>query len=125
MTIHWINPTTLQCYKAAILCSRLIGCNTYNVLASRIESIHRHFEICPKVTATVTDNGSNFVKAFKVFAVDPTPSSASKEVIEQQEDNDQSQNEENEVSLEDMCDALLEDNVVLHFKNSFLIAGYL
>ena len=103
MTIHWINPTTLQRCKAAISCSRLIGRNTYNVLAGRIESIHRHFEICPKVTATITDNGSNFVKAFKVFAVDPTPSSASEEVIEQQEDDDQSLNE---VSFEDMCDAL-------------------
>ena len=106
MMMHWINRTTLQRCKAAISCSRLIGHNTYDVLAGRIESIHRHFEICPKITATITDNGSNFVKAFKVFAVDPTPSSASEEVIEQQEDDDQSQNEENEVSFEDMCDAL-------------------
>ena len=106
MTIHWINPTTLQRCKAAISCSRLIGRNTYDVLAGRIESIHRHFEICPKVTATITDNGSNFVKAFKVFTADPSPSSASEEVIEQQDD-DQLQSEENEeVSFEDMSDAL-------------------
>ena len=83
MTIHWIDSTTLQCCKAAIACTRVIGHNTYDVLAGQIDSIHRQFELCGKVTATITDNGSNFVKAFKTFAVDPTPSSISEEEVEQ------------------------------------------
>ena len=72
MTAHWINPTTLQRCKAAISCTGLIGHNTYDVLAGKIDSIHRQFELCGKVTSTITDNGSNFVKAFRTFSVDPT-----------------------------------------------------
>ena len=40
MTVHWIDPSTLQCCKAAISCTRLVGRHTYDVLASKIESIH-------------------------------------------------------------------------------------
>ena len=108
MTIHWIDPTTLQRRKAAIACTRLIGHNTYDVLAGKIDSIHRQFEICGKVTATITDNGSNFVKAFKTFAVDPTPSSTSEEV-EQIEDSDQDEEEEEEATFENVCDVLTLD----------------
>ena len=107
MTLHWIDPTTLQHCKAAISCTRLFGRNTYDVLAGKIESIHRQFELCGKVTATITDNGSNFVKAFKTFSVDPTPSSTSEEEIGQNEDNDQ--DEEEEVTFENVCDALTLD----------------
>ena len=46
MTTHWIDPTTLQHCKAAISCTRLIGHNTYDVLAGKIDSIHRQFELC-------------------------------------------------------------------------------
>ena len=80
---------------------------THDVLAGKIESIHRQFELCGKVTATITDNGLNFVKAFKTFSVDPTPSSTSEEEIEQKEDNDQ--DEEEEVTFENVCDALTLD----------------
>ena len=103
MTLHWIDPTTLQRYKAAISCSRLIGCNTFDVLAGKIEAIHHQFELCGKVTTTITDNGSNFVKAFKTFSVDPTPSSTSEEELEQEEDNDQ---DEEEATFENVCDVL-------------------
>ena len=108
MTLHWINPTTLQCCKAAISCTRLIGRNTYDVLlAGKIESTHRQFELCRKVTATITDNDrSNIVKAFKTFSVGPTPSSTCEE-IEQKEDNDQ--DEEEEVTFENVCDVLTLD----------------
>ena len=102
MTAHWINPTTLQHCKAAISCTRLIGHNTYDVLAGKIDSIHRHFELCGKVTSTITDNGSNFVKPFKIFSVDPTPSSTSEKEIEQKEDNDH--NDEEEATFENVCE---------------------
>ena len=46
----------------------MIGHHTYDVLAASIEEIHRKYRLSGKVTATVTDNGSNFVKAFATFA---------------------------------------------------------
>ena len=103
MTVHWIDPSTLQRCKAAISCTRLMGHNTYDVLAGMIDSIHRRFDLCGKVTATITDNGSNFVKAFKMFSVDHTPSSTSEEVIEQEGDDDQ---DEKEATFENVCDVL-------------------
>ena len=70
MMVRWIDPATLQSCKAAISCTRLIGRNMYDALASKIESVHHQFELCGKVTAIITDNRSNFVKAFKTFSVD-------------------------------------------------------
>ena len=44
------------------------GHHTYSVLAEMLVDVHRDFNIKDKVTITTTDNGSNFVKAFSVFA---------------------------------------------------------
>jgi len=38
------------------------------VLASKIEQVHASFSLVGKVCATVTDNGSNFIKAFTVYS---------------------------------------------------------
>ena len=84
MTVHWIDPSTLKRCKATISCSWLTGHNTYDVLAEKIESVHRQFGLSEKVTATITDNGSNFVKAFKTFSTD---TSVSEEAIQQCEEN--------------------------------------
>lgn len=35
-----------------------------------MEQIHSSFGLCNKITATVTDYGGNFVKAFKIFQAD-------------------------------------------------------
>uniref|UniRef100_A0A8C6U382 HAT C-terminal dimerisation domain-containing protein n=1 Tax=Neogobius melanostomus TaxID=47308 RepID=A0A8C6U382_9GOBI len=67
MTSHWINPENFQREKAAIACKRIKGRHTYDVVASEIEQRHSSYGLSHKVTATVTDNGSNFVKAFKVY----------------------------------------------------------
>ena len=44
---------------------RLIGSHTYDVLAKALDAVHCDFGIEEKVIKTTTDNGSNFVKAFK------------------------------------------------------------
>ena len=61
-TVHWIDPSTLKRHKAAITCAQIIGCHTYDVLAAKIERFHQSFELSDKVSATVTDNGSNLSK---------------------------------------------------------------
>ena len=67
MTAHWIDPVTLHQCKAALACTRVTGRHTYDVLGARIEQIHNFYGLAGKITATITDNGSNFVKAFTVF----------------------------------------------------------
>jgi len=47
ITIHWINPETLERESAALACRRIKGKHTYDVLAQAINSIflEYHFQI--------------------------------------------------------------------------------
>ncbi|XP_070411497.1 uncharacterized protein [Nothobranchius furzeri] len=67
ITSHWINTTTFKRQKAALACKRIKGRHTYDIIAAENDHIHSLFGLSTKVTATVTDNGSNFVKAFQMF----------------------------------------------------------
>ncbi|XP_051800722.1 uncharacterized protein LOC127532731 [Acanthochromis polyacanthus] len=87
MTAHWINPNNFKREKAAIACRRIKGRHTYDVVASEIEHVHSAFGLTHKVTATVTDNGSNFVKAFRVYEAATAPSDSEEEGGEEEEDN--------------------------------------
>lgn len=93
MTVHWINGTTLQREKAAVACKRIRGRHTHDVIAAEIEQVHSFYGLSNKVTATVTDNGSNFVKAFKMYQ--PLDS-----------DSEGHEEEENEVTFTNVADAL-------------------
>lgn len=108
MTMHWINPDSLKCCKAAICCARITGRHTYDVLAAKIEHIHSIYGLNGKVTATVTNNGSNFVKAFASFslpAVDHTSTSSDTSVSpnpSMEEDNPDL--DEGKTTFENVCD---------------------
>lgn len=70
VTVHWIS-TTYERKSAALACRRFKNSHTYERIAKLIQEIHLEFGLTPrKITATVTDNGSNFLKAFKTFGVD-------------------------------------------------------
>lgn len=64
VTVHWLDEETLGRKSAMLTVKRLVGRHTYDVLAAAIEGIHRDFNIQNKVVSCVTDNGSNFIKAF-------------------------------------------------------------
>uniref|UniRef100_A0A671WJW0 BED-type domain-containing protein n=1 Tax=Sparus aurata TaxID=8175 RepID=A0A671WJW0_SPAAU len=65
VTVHWID-STLKRNKAALACKRIRGRHTYDVIGAEIEEIHSSYGLHGKVVATVTDNASNFAKAFRV-----------------------------------------------------------
>lgn len=69
VTIHWIDDE-LNRHSRAIACRRFKGQHTFNKIAEVLEHVHLCFDLDPyKVVSTVTDNGSNFVKAFKEYGV--------------------------------------------------------
>ncbi len=96
ITVHWTEPASLQRQKAAIACRRFCGRHMYDVIAAEIEQIHSSFALCGKITATVTDNGANFVKAFRMFQAD--------------DDNDEAENNEDEVIFTDLHKVLRDDS---------------
>jgi len=65
MTCHWIDQHSFQRKQAVLGSRRIKGCYSFDVVAKEIEGIHWDFQIENKVLRTTTDNGSNFVKAFK------------------------------------------------------------
>lgn len=67
ITCHWIESDTLHRKSAALACERIRGHHTYDVIAAKISQVHAEFQIRGKVSATVTDNGSNSVKAFNEY----------------------------------------------------------
>ncbi len=63
LTVHWLN-NDLKRKSAWLAIRRVVGKCDYEVVSKLLESIHEEF----KITATITDRGSNFVKAFNLFA---------------------------------------------------------
>lgn len=60
------------------------GRHTYDVVAREIEQVHSAYGLSHKVTVTdVTDNGSNFIKAFKMCK--PAASDSDEEGVEDQD----------------------------------------
>lgn len=67
LTSHWIDQDYKRC-SAALACRRFTGSHTYDKIAEMLDDIHSSFDLSnKKLVATVSDNGSNFVKAFKEF----------------------------------------------------------
>ena len=66
VTVHWID-SNFKRQSAALACRRLKGSHTFGLLAGAIDDIHSEYGIRDKVVKTITDNGSNFLKAFNIF----------------------------------------------------------
>uniref|UniRef100_A0A3P9CBE3 BED-type domain-containing protein n=1 Tax=Maylandia zebra TaxID=106582 RepID=A0A3P9CBE3_9CICH len=89
-TVH--NKSFLGVTKAALACRRFMGRHTYDSIASELDNINSSHGLSFKITSTVTDNGSNFVKAFKVYQPPP--------------ESDDSEYEEDEVTFVSIGDVL-------------------
>jgi len=60
MTVHWFNYTTLLRESAVLACKKIKGRHIYDVITKMICKV-----FCEYGTRVVTENGSNFVKAFR------------------------------------------------------------
>jgi hypothetical protein len=71
MTVHYINANESEdiCrVSAALACRRFLGSHSYDHIAELISDIHLEYGLSiDKITATVTDNASNFGKAFREY----------------------------------------------------------
>lgn len=76
-TVHWIDPETLERKGCCLAIRQITGRHTYDVLAKMMSAINSEFGLNDKIRYTVTDNGANFIKAFKHFSVDPDYASTS------------------------------------------------
>ncbi|MCI4382876.1 hypothetical protein PGIGA_G00019840, partial [Pangasianodon gigas] len=95
-TAHWVDPNSLERCSVALACRQLKGPHTFDVLACALNDILSEFGIQNKVVRTTTDNGSNFLKAFRIYG--------------EQDENNNSASDETEDEISDvMCDGDDED----------------
>ncbi|XP_049318513.1 uncharacterized protein LOC125780343 [Bactrocera dorsalis] len=74
-TCHWLTEN-LERKSAALACRRIFGVHSAEKIAQIIAEINAGFGLNPSnVIMTVTDNGSNFVKAFKEYGCTETETS--------------------------------------------------
>jgi hypothetical protein len=67
VTIHFVHTETLQMISSALVCRRFKGQHTGTKIAEMLTDIFSEFHIESKIQNVVTDNASNFTKAFSLF----------------------------------------------------------
>ncbi|KAE9530032.1 hypothetical protein AGLY_011494 [Aphis glycines] len=106
MTCHFINENTYDRSSYVLGCRRIKGSHTYDNIAEIINEITQTYKINnSKISHTVTDNASNFGKAFRIFSsqsVVPTYSNSSKhsDLERNWYDDSCSDNSDEEVEIE-------------------------
>lgn len=104
ITAHWVEPESLKRCSVALACRRLRGSHTFDLLANALNDIHAEFEIRGKIVRTTTDNGSNFIKAFKVFGEDENNNTGA--LIQEEEEGLADNDDEEEVEFVDVTSLL-------------------
>ena len=120
VTAHWIDPQTMKRCCAALACKQLKGSHSFSALASALNEIHTEFNIRDKITRTTTDNGSNFLKAFRLYGQtneninNPAPIAASGE---EDDDGGEDENNEDQDSVEFVeAGAILDEDDCLEYQ---------
>uniref|UniRef100_A0A8C5AM76 BED-type domain-containing protein n=1 Tax=Gadus morhua TaxID=8049 RepID=A0A8C5AM76_GADMO len=120
VTAHWIDPQTMKRCCAALACKQLKGSHSFSALASALNEIHTEFNIRDKITRTTTDNGSNFLKAFRLYGQtneninNPAPTAASGE---EDDDGGEDENNEDQDSVEFVeAGAILDEDDCLEYQ---------
>ncbi|XP_063380400.1 uncharacterized protein LOC134667023 [Cydia fagiglandana] len=70
VTAHWINEATLERMSCVLSFNRFKGSHTYDKIAEMLFEVQSDFRLAhDQMISTTTDNGSNFVKAFREFGI--------------------------------------------------------
>jgi len=117
VTCHWITGDFKR-ESAVLACSRFPGTHSYDRIALELNKVISKFKIQKeKIVCIVTDNGSNFVKAFKEFGI-----SANIEEKEVDNDSDESYEEdegnESDSNQSNLEEAVVEIDNILHNRAS-------
>jgi hypothetical protein len=67
LTLHYVDPTTLAMASSTLACRRFKGSHTGIEIRKILASIFQEFKITSKIQNVVTDNASNFAKAFTLY----------------------------------------------------------
>jgi len=95
VTGHWIDPSSLERRSVALACDRMVGRHTYDAIAAKLSAVHSSYRIGRKVLMTITDNGSNFVKAFNEYSC---------KLVDDDDDDDLSHEDVSNVLAAGECD---------------------
>ncbi|XP_070072370.1 uncharacterized protein [Drosophila takahashii] len=69
-TCHWIDQKFVR-QSVALACRRFFGSHAFNRVAETTQALNEEFFLTnDQIVCTITDNGSNFVKAFKDFGLE-------------------------------------------------------
>lgn len=97
-TVHWIDSSTMSRKSACLAVRQIKGKHTYNVLAKAMDEIFDDYELKSKICFTVTDSGSNFIKAFRLFSADDSEPVSVDEPNSEENDDDTSDIEYHEIN---------------------------
>jgi hypothetical protein len=67
VTVHFADSETLHMISSALACRCFTGWHTGDAIGRMLAKIFEEFGIAKKVQNVVTDNASNFAKAFTLF----------------------------------------------------------
>lgn len=97
VTAHWIDNTSLERRSTALACRRFRGTHSFDKIAQLLHEIHLEFGLdSKKIVATISDNASNFVKAFRLFGVKLSHFSCDVEISKDESTDDDEDNNNDE-----------------------------
>lgn len=87
ITFHYIDDN-LKRNSCVLVCRRIKYSHTHLEIAKMLSNVHQQFELSvDKIVGTVTDNATNFGKAFRIFSLDKDEDSEEEpEYLENEDD---------------------------------------
>lgn len=120
VTAHWITSDYTR-DSIVLACTRFKGVHSFDHIADQLTTVMNNYKIpLTQIVAIVTDNGSNFCKAFKEFGIDfekiSEPQADEDTNGNEVEDDDANFSDGNQEDESDEEDAILDQNLANLFE---------